>query len=155
LSSRSMSTEDDSVFFRIAEDIFEAEELEQLPEFDPPVENPITDQYTTAPLCLGREHLLEAFHEVLDWSMADRQADEWPELTAKFADAIIPSLDIRAGEELRIDRPQVFMDLNGPGVVFDGDNVVGTFLGLTPGKLFFVDEQHGSEEEAVLAETGE
>lgn len=146
-----MSKNEDDPFFGIIRTQFTTTEIEKL-SFD----NSLDEAYTLERLEFGREHLLEAFHILLDGLHRQKSETERLQLTSQFGNAVIPSLGIRPGDEVLVNNPQVFLDENGPGVVFYNDQVRGNFAGLVPYNLFFVDAgDFSGEVEPELTPTGE
>lgn len=149
-----MSIEKDGEFFRIIEETFTSDEMGSL-VFEPELSMPINSPYTTERLQFGREHLLEVFHEVLSVFTTSRQQIEFSELTARFGETIVSSLDIEVGDEMLVDKPHVFVDHNGPGLIFDEDKITGIFSGLLLGSMFFVDQYHDEDTDPIITKTGD
>lgn len=147
-----MSLDKDGVFLRIVEEGFSEDEQAVL-RHESNLADSRTGPYVLEPVYFGREDLLTAFHEVLDWSEADKRADEWPALIARFCEKIVLSLDIEPGDRMLVQRPRVLLLDDEPVVLSGEDRVTGTFASLIAERLYFVD-QVDNWEDPILRSTG-
>lgn len=143
-----MSVEKGDEFFEIVNREFLPDEIDAI------AADAMVNPYSTMPVEPGRELLLEAFHLLLEGLAVDKIGKDWEVLRNRFGELIIPEFSISPGDEILVEKPQVFIDANGPGFIMPGDKVFGDFASFLPDDAFFVDYYH-EDEDAELRPAGD